>query len=141
MTARTYSEIQQIVANNNADKSELSDRLIICLIWKESGFDPDLKNSGSSATGLMQVTKGAVAEVNRIEGTSYDHDDMKDPDENVEVGTTYLRILKKRKKGNLAEALDSYGTGPGYHRSIMACSACLKSQANHPQQCLDKIHK
>lgn len=140
MTAKTFDEIEKLVADNN-QASDIRDRLFICLIWKESGFDPDAKNSGSTATGLMQLTKGAVAEVNRVRKTSFDHDDMTNPSLNIEVGTTYIDILKKRNDGNLATALDKFGTGPGYSRSIIACSLCLKGDSSHPMVCLHKIHK
>jgi len=140
MTAKTYDEIRKLVADNN-QADDIRDRLFICLIWKESGFNPDVKNSGSSATGLMQLTKGAVAEVNRVRKTSYSHDDMTDPDLNIKVGTTYIDILKKRNGGKLAAALDKFGTGSGYSKSIIACSLCLKGDDSHPMVCLHKIHE
>jgi hypothetical protein len=140
MAAKTYDEIKKLVADNNKS-SDIMDRLFICLIWKESTFDPDLKNSGSSATGLMQLTKGAIAEVNRVKKTSYNHDDMTDPGLNIEVGTTYIDILKHRNGGKLAVALDKFGTGKGYSDSIIACSLCMKKDDTHPMVCLHKIHR
>lgn len=138
MSILTFDEVKKLVHDNNK-ASGIRDRLFVCLIWKESGFDPDVKNSGSSATGLMQLTKGAVAEVNRVRKASYDHDDMTDSALNVEVGTTYIDILMKRNDGNLAKALDKFGTGPGYSTSIIACSKCM-SDMSHPWPCLHKIH-
>jgi hypothetical protein len=139
MAAKTFEQIKAIVAANN-QASGVADRLFVCLIWKESGFDPGLKNSKSSATGLMQMTKGAVAEVNRVRKTTYDHADMTDPDVNVEVGTTYVDILMKRNGGKLAVALNKFGTGTGYSRSIIACSGCLEKDESKPMVCLQKIH-
>lgn len=139
MAALTFDEIKKLVEDNN-QCDDIADRLFICLIWKESGFDPDVKNAGSSATGLMQLTKGAVDEVNRVRGTSFDHDDMADAATNIEVGTTYIDILMKRNHKKLAAALDKFGTGPGYSKSIIACSLCLKGDMSHPLVCLHKIH-
>lgn len=59
----TFDEIDSLVQANNNSK-EFSNEFVICLIWKESGFDPAAKNSSTSATGLMQLTKGAVEMVN-----------------------------------------------------------------------------
>lgn len=140
MAEKTYEEIKKLVAANNKAE-DINDRLFICLIWKESGFKTDVKNSASTATGLMQLTKGAVVEVNRVKKTSYDHDDMTDPDLNIEVGTTYIDILKKRNGGKLAAALDKFGTGSGYSDSIISCSLCMKGDDSHPMVCLHKIHK
>lgn len=138
MTILTVDEIKKLVVDNN-QASGIRDRLFVCLIWKESGFDPTIKNSGSSATGLMQLTKGAVVEVNRVRKTSYDHDDMNDPALNIEVGTTYIEILMKRNKDSLERALNKFGTGKGYSNSIIACSKCM-GDMSHPWTCLHKIH-
>jgi len=138
MSTLTADEIWELVANNNK-ASGIRDRLFVCQIWKESGFDPDIKNTGSSATGLMQLTKGAVAEVNRVRKTSYDHDDMTDPALNIEVGTTYLDILIKRNKNKLETALAKYGTGSAYADSIITCAKCV-SDKSHTWVCLHKIH-
>lgn len=135
----TFDEVQKLVEDNN-QASNIRDRLFVCLIWKESGFDPTIKNSKSSATGLMQITKGAVAEVNRVRKTTYSHDSMTDAATNIQVGTTYVDILMSRNGGKLAKALDAFGTGTGYSTSIIACSACM-GDMSHPWPCLHKIHK
>jgi soluble lytic murein transglycosylase-like protein len=69
------------------------------------------------ATGLMQLTKGAVDEVNRVRNTSYSHDEMTNAALNIEVGNTYVDILMKRSHGKLATALDKFGTGPCWNNS------------------------
>ncbi len=140
MSSLTYGEVKTLVADNN-QSAEIMDRLFICLIWKESGFDPDIKSTASSATSLMQLTKGAVAEVNRVTKAGYNHGDMTDPAQNIQVGTKYVDILNKRNGGKLAAALDKFGTGPGYSKGIIQCSLCMKADDTHPFVCLHKIHK
>ena len=139
MAVLTFDEIKKLVGENN-QASGIRDRLFVCLIWKESGFDPTVKNSGSSATGLMQLTKGAIVEVNRVRKTSYDHSDMVNAALNIEVGTTYIDILTKRNQDNLEKALNKFGTGSGYSNSIIACSKCM-GDMSHPWTCLHKVHK
>lgn len=75
----TYDEIKKLVSEHNKSK-EFSNEFVICLIWKESGFDPLVKNFSSSATGLMQITKGAVEMVNKCtpQGVHFEHEEMID---------------------------------------------------------------
>ncbi|MGF6963408.1 hypothetical protein OKW43_000413 [Paraburkholderia sp. WC7.3g] len=54
-------EIRQLVRANN--KSTLDDNLVICQIYMESRFDSSASPAGSTAKGLMQMTKGAVQQV------------------------------------------------------------------------------
>jgi soluble lytic murein transglycosylase-like protein len=54
-------EIRQLVKANN--KSTLDDNLVICQIYMESRFDSNASPGGSTAKGLMQMTKGAVQQV------------------------------------------------------------------------------
>jgi soluble lytic murein transglycosylase-like protein len=54
-------EIRQLVRSNN--KSTLDENLVICQIYMESRFDSNASASGSTAKGLMQMTKGAVQQV------------------------------------------------------------------------------
>ena len=43
-------------ANRPAGISDnITSALMVCLLWKESGFDPQLKNSSSTATGIAQI--------------------------------------------------------------------------------------
>ena len=140
MAAFSFEEVKELVAKNNK-AADIADRLFVCLIWKESGFDPGVTNAGSSATGLMQLTKGAVDEVNRVTGSKFSHGDMTKPATNIEVGTKYVDLLKTRHHGSLSVALDKFGTGLGYSTSIIACSLCIKGDKSHPWVCLHKIHK
>jgi soluble lytic murein transglycosylase-like protein len=144
MATHTFEEIQTLVREHNKSQ-QLSDGFVICLIWKESGFSDTIVNSKTTATGLMQLTKGAVSDVNRNTpaGVHFEHDKMTDPmtdpEKNIECGTFYLDLrikwAKDQKKG-----IEGYGTGPGYADSIFTCEKCLKDDSKHFQNCLDKIH-
>lgn len=134
----TYEEIKAMVKENNQSKL-FSDEFVICLIWKETNFDPSLKNSKTSATGLMQITKPAVDTVNKNSpaGVHFEHSEMYDAKTNIQCGTRYLDIAKVK----LAGIDKSYGTGPGYSKSIFACEKCLHTDKEHPFIALHKIHK
>jgi Transglycosylase SLT domain len=122
MARLTYSQVAAHVAAQN--KSTYSASTVISLIYKESRFDPNAKASTSTATGLMQMTKTALGEVNRVDKSNFSHADMIEPATNVRAGTSYLRICQSRK-GSGAAGLDYYGTGSGYSKRILAAAAAL----------------
>jgi soluble lytic murein transglycosylase-like protein len=122
MAKLTYTQVAAHVSLHN--KSSFSGSTIVSLIYKESRFDPNAKASTSTATGLMQMTKTALGEVNRVNKSAFKHSDMTDPATNIKAGTSYLAICLKRKSSGPA-ALDYYGTGSGYSTKIVAAAAGL----------------
>ena len=139
-TKLTAAEVTALIASNN--KSKVSTELLLCLIWKESGFDPKDKSSKSTATGLMQMTKPAVKQVNESspKGVHFTHSEMTDPAKNIECGTYYLKIRIDWAKGDLMKGLEGYGTGSGYAANILECETCSKNPANNTDDCLKAIH-
>lgn len=134
----TYQEIQKLVQGNNRSKI-FSDDFVICLIWKESGFDPDAAATTTSATGLMQIETGAVTmtNANTPKGIHFEHSDMTDPAKNIQCGTYYLDIAQTKLNG-----IDTgYGTGKGYSNDIFQCEKCIKHEKKNFMNCLHKIHK
>jgi soluble lytic murein transglycosylase-like protein len=117
-----YQQVSAHVSLHN--KSTFSNFTVISLIYKESRFDPKAKASTSTATGLMQMTKTALGEVNRVKKTAFKHADMTDAATNIQAGTSYLAICLARK-GDQSAALNYYGTGTGYSTKIMAAAAEL----------------
>jgi RHS repeat-associated protein len=134
----SLSAISNLVAENN--KSSQSDYLIIALIYKESGFDPTARSnvSGSSATGLMQMTRTAVAEVNRVLGTEYTHASMTNAATNIQVGSAYLQIRIDRA-GDLLQGLNGYGTGPGYGDAIMGAASLMQTNPGYEMDILRQV--
>lgn len=141
MAVHTFAEIKELVENHNKS-TKLSNESVICLIWKESGFDDASQNSKSSATGLMQMTKAAVSDVNdnTPPDVYFEHDEMTDPAKNIECGTLYLD-LRIRWAKQIEKGVDAFGTGRGYSANIWKCKKCLVKDSEHYQRCLDLIHK
>lgn len=146
MAKLAFDEVKKLAQDNNRS-SKVSDRLLLCLIWKESGFNDAVKNSTSSATGLMQVTRAAVTDVNANtpKGVHYIHSEMSDSAKNVQCGSYYLDIRIKRAGGDIKKGIERYGTGSGYADNLLACEACLKDlwDGKTPDQqtpCLFAIH-
>jgi hypothetical protein len=136
----TAAQVTALIASNN--KSSASTELLLCLIWKESGFDPAVKNSSSSATGLMQMTKGAVTQVNKStpKGVHFEHSEMTDSAKNIECGTYYVKIRTEWAGGDLKKGLEGFGTGPGYADKILTCESCAKADPAKTDDCLKAIH-
>ncbi|MGZ5324917.1 MAG: lytic transglycosylase domain-containing protein, partial [Solirubrobacterales bacterium] len=62
--------------------------------------------------GLMQVTPETAEFIERDSGGStFEADDLSDPDINIRYGTYYLRYLIQRFDGNLVAALAAYNAG------------------------------
>lgn len=141
----SFGEVEDIVKKENL--SGLSNELIICLIWKESSLNADAQSKTSTARGLMQMTKGALKEVQRkwngFDTTTYES--LKSADSNVSAGTAYVKVRQRRAGGDVAKGLDGYGTGEGYSTNILNCEKCLKEQngrpvCSDPKNCLGQIN-
>jgi RHS repeat-associated protein len=140
--ALSYDQIMKLVAANN--KSLRSDELIICVIYKESSFDPAGANPGSTAVGLMGVEKGAASDLNIPYNT------LSDPATNIAAGSQYLHRRIDWKPpfgaaGDVRTGLANYGTGEPYADSILKCEKCLKEEAQKPaacktKDCLEPLH-
>jgi len=142
MTRRTYAEIKDLVTNHNRS-TQLSNEFVVCQIWKESGFDDSVKNADSTATGLMQIARAAVLEVNKKIApaeVTYAHTEMTDAAKNIECGTYYLD-LRIRWAKDKTKSIDGFGTGLGYAKNIFSCEECMQKDIEHWQACLHKIHR
>jgi RHS repeat-associated protein len=107
-----------------------SNKLIGCIVSTESSGRPGVKNSGSSATGLMGVEKGGAKDV-AIHGKGGTFQGMNsaqlfahatDPAANIATGTALLKLKVGYAGGNVQNALDMYGTGAPYGQDRLACA-------------------
>ncbi|MGH9396820.1 MAG: RHS repeat-associated core domain-containing protein, partial [Terriglobia bacterium] len=133
----TWPQLQKLVHQNN--ESNFCDDLIDCIVFKEStapgGFNanavpPVNPSTGvpvSSATGLMQITRGAAA----TDNNNYPHapsgaalyNALSNPALNIFVGSEYLQILSD-VYGGLRSGLNHYGgtvTSGSYANDVLNC--------------------
>lgn len=82
--------------------------LLVSVIEAESSFHADAVSS-KGAQGLMQLMPVHFASMD----PTLDAIDPLDPEVNLDLGTRYLRDLRKRYGGNLELALAAYHAGPG----------------------------
>ena len=100
---------EDIIRQQAAEK-ELPPELIAAVIYTESRFRDQESHAG--ARGLMQITPGTADFVEEDSGGStFETDDLSDPDINIRYGTYYLRYLLDKFDGNEEAALAAYNGG------------------------------
>jgi soluble lytic murein transglycosylase len=99
--------IRQQAAEKNVDAA-----LIAAVIYSESKFSDATSSAG--ARGLMQITPEAAEFIARqSHATSFEMEDLSDPEINIRYGTFLLKELLERYGGDEAAALAAYNAGPG----------------------------
>jgi soluble lytic murein transglycosylase-like protein len=86
-----------------AEKYQLPEALLLAVMAVESNFDPRAL-SEKGAVGLMQL----------MPGTAHDMyvSDAWAPQQNIEGGARYLRVLANQYNGDLIKTLAAYNAGP-----------------------------
>lgn len=95
----------KLLAAESAKNNNLPEALIRSIMHAESGFQANAV-SPKGAIGLMQLMPGTAQEL---------HADPRDPRQNVEAGTAYLRSLIIRyedQNDGVARAVAAYNAGP-----------------------------
>lgn len=98
----------------------LNPLLVAALIRQESRFEPAIR-SRSNAVGLMQLlpsTAEWMAHRDPLPATPSTSQtatsfDLVNPDDNIRLGTLYLRYTHQKWDGNTLLAIASYNAGPG----------------------------
>ena len=93
-----------------SEKRQVNPMLVTSLIRQESRFMPKIESS-AGALGLMQVMPGTGKEVaGKLGIKEYD---LGKPDDNIRLGTWYLRFTHDEYNNNSLLAVASYNAGPG----------------------------
>lgn len=155
-TAR-LREIRQLVRANN--HSTLDENLVICQIYMESRFDANATTGGSSAKGLMQMTRDGVKQVYKYrlqkqlghmpsntqthqvfdEGAAFQAGSgLFDEATNIQFGTEYMQYWIDTSS-SLEAAYKRYRGEPNgiYYQKISACAAKLKNDPESMQPLRD----
>lgn len=101
---------EDVIRQQSSEKG-VDAALIAAVIYAESKFSDQTSSAG--ARGLMQITPEAAKEIERLSGgTTFELDDLSDPEINIRYGTFLLRELLDRFGGDEAAALAAYNAGP-----------------------------
>ncbi len=89
--------------------------LVFAFIRQESKFNPEAKNKGSGAKGLMQLLPSTALHIVRQLGINVQRDELDDPAVNIRLGQAYLRKLLREAvvRDNLLKLGVAYNAGPG----------------------------
>ena len=100
------------IIREQAHEKGVDAALIAAVIYSESKFND--AESSAGARGLMQITPEAAETIERHSGgTTFNLDDLSDPEINIRYGTFLLKELLERYDGDEAAALAAYNAGPG----------------------------
>ncbi len=100
---------EDIIRQQAADK-DLAPELVAAVIYAESRFRDQESNAG--ARGLMQVTPATAELIEGLSGGStFETEDLSNPDINIRYGTFYLRYLLDKFDQNEVAALAAYNAG------------------------------
>jgi soluble lytic murein transglycosylase len=100
------------IIRQQAEEKNVDASLIAAVIYSESKFID--QTSHAEARGLMQITPAAADTIARqSDATSFELEDLGDPEINIRYGTFLLRELLDRYDGDEAAALAGYNAGPG----------------------------
>lgn len=87
--------------------------LLMAIARRESAYNPEAL-SPAGARGLMQLMPGTAAQLSRQLGIADPGPyGVLDPALNIRLGSTYLRDMLKRYRGNRLAAAAAYNAGPG----------------------------
>ena len=146
-------EIRQLVRANN--KSTLDENLVICQIFMESRFDSNAAPGGSTAKGLLQMTKGAVQQVYKYRAQKalghmpsdaqthqifaeaaavHASSQLSDDATNIALGTEYMQYwLDKARSVDGAYKLYRGLSNGIYYQKIKACADKLRAEPDSMQ--------
>jgi peptidoglycan lytic transglycosylase len=100
------------VIRQQANEKGVDAALIAAVIYSESKFSD--QESSAGARGLMQITPEAAQFIEKQSGgTTFNLNDLSDPEINIRYGTFLLHELLERYDGDEAAALAAYNAGPG----------------------------
>lgn len=99
------------IIRQQAKEKDVDAALIAAVIYSESRFRDQTSSAG--ARGLMQITPAAASEIERLSGgTTFNLNDLSDPEINIRYGTFLLHELLVRYEGDKVAALAAYNAGP-----------------------------
>ncbi len=100
------------IIRQQAQEKNVDAALIAAVIYAESKFND--AESAAGARGLMQITPEAAKFIEKQSGgTTFELEDLSNPEINIRYGTFLLKELLERYEGDEAAALAAYNAGPG----------------------------
>ena len=121
LVPRRYAEEVRLYAR----QAGLEEELVFAVIRAESNFRADAV-SPAGAVGLMQIMPQTALFVEELSGRRLD---VRDPAENIDLGTAYLRYLFGRFS-SLTQVLAAYKAGEGTVRTWLLRAGLTDKQGD-----------
>lgn len=102
----TRGQVYQVLLNA-ADQHGLPHSLVLAIAWQESGWTQHVI-AWDGGIGTMQIMPYTAVWLNNYFGTHYDAYRLND---NIELGTRYLRLLWNSFGGDLPRIISAYNEG------------------------------
>lgn len=126
---RDVRELARVI-DQAARDTQLAPELILGIIWTESTFERRAQSS-AGAVGLMQLKPSTAESFASRAGVPWRGEaTLNDPAANVRIGTTYLRYLLGRFRGDLDHALAAYCHGPMRVRRMLEAQGRLQPETH-----------
>lgn len=103
-----YPQYYQSIVTKNSKDYQIEEYLLYALIRSESYFDSTVVSS-AGAIGLSQLMESTANDCARK--LKLENVDLRNPEQNVLLGSFYLRELINRLDGNVLNSIISYNTG------------------------------
>lgn len=137
---RVRAERYKPIVERYAAQWSLAPELVYAVIQTESEFNPKAR-SGAGAVGLMQLVPRTAANEAWLflhkKEKAVTAEELTDPEENIQLGTTYLYMLSSRHYGKVKDAdnrrtlsIAAYNCGPGNVRKTVTSQADPDSLSN-----------
>jgi soluble lytic murein transglycosylase len=103
-----------------SEEYQLDPFWVLSIVMVESRFNPGV-TSHKNAQGLMQIRPSTAVHLYQIMGKEISHNDLDlyHVDENLELGTFYLKKLLQNFKMNFKNATIAYNMGPGRLKNLL----------------------
>lgn len=109
-----------------ANKTNVPFNIVLAVIAVESSGNQYASGSAGEI-GLMQITFGAVEQVNRVFKRNYSIFDLNTPISNVQIGCLYLRYLRNQTS-SWKNAIQAYNAGLGGYKTGVSLGYYRKVQ-------------
>lgn len=130
---RVRAERYKPIVDRYAAQYGLAPELVYAVIQTESEFNPKAR-SGAGAVGLMQLVPRTAANEAWLflhkKEKAVTAEELTDPEENIQLGTTYLHMLSSRHYGKVKDednrrtlSIAAYNCGPGNVRRTVTSRA------------------
>lgn len=143
LDTKDQKNLKKYITNilNVSEEYQLDPFWVLSIVMVESRFKPEV-TSHRNARGLMQIRPDTALHLYQIMGKDKNHEnlDLYHVDENLELGTFYLKKLLQNFRMNFKNATIAYNMGPARLKNLLENDELIYEE-NEYYQSVVKNHK